>query len=119
MSSKRLLISTRYRKGELTAMTSFAIRESMLAEDQCEMVLPGEFSLARSPDVTAAMPITQELIDHLKTFVAKLEDAIKVAEVPAEEVKEVEPIKEEPKKDTNKPQKEAQTKKETACHTPH
>ena len=115
MSSKRLLISTRYRKGELTAMTSLAIRESMLAEDQYEMVLPGEFSLARSPDVTAAMPITQELIDNIKAFVAKLEDAMKVVEAPAEEVKEAEPVK----TDTDTQQKAEQTKKETASDTPH
>lgn len=80
MKYKKLLIAVRYRKGEITAMTRLSIRDSALAGDKEELVLPGDFSLARSPDTAAMLDITPELVASIRAFADTLELAVKDAE---------------------------------------
>lgn len=79
MNVKKLLISVRYRKGEITAITRMCIRDSALSVDSHETSLPGNFSLSHAPDAASMMDITPELVQMFKDFTRKLEMAVKEA----------------------------------------
>ena len=83
MASKKLLMSVRHNKGEVTTMATISIRDSALAPNSSENVIPGNFSLSHAPHAASMMDITPELVAMFKELVVKLENAVKEAEVEA------------------------------------
>lgn len=106
MSAKKLLMSVRYRKGEITAVARMCIRDSALATDSQEMVLPANFSLAHAPDAASMMDITPELVQMFRDFTDKLDNSVKEAKEADEkalaEAKAVEDAKIKIDEETNK-----------------
>lgn len=77
MSEKKLLIGVEHTQGNITAVATLAVRKSVLAPNDKELNLIGEFSLFKAPGKGAIISVTPELIKDLKELVKELEREVK------------------------------------------
>jgi len=77
MNEKKLLIGVEHTQGNITAVATLAVRKSVLAPNDKELNLIGEFSLFKAPGKGAIISVTPELIKDLKELVKELEREIK------------------------------------------